>query len=122
MASTWHRWYFSKWAWFSIAIQTYAKKLVAPERYRSLDPSSFRGWFTSNEAGLRIEPYQQGKNIILAMHLLPLMEKNAEHWDAICSLPDSSNPLRGLLTSWQFTCPEANKCFVSDIFNLFFGK
>lgn len=119
LASGWHYARLSSWAWFAVAIRRHAEKLEFHRDFQLPAGLCFHDWFKANERSLRSEPYQRTKNGILAINLLPIVERNAEHWEAIRFLPDTWRSFERFLREWQAKCPRQHTQFVCEITDLF---
>ena len=77
-------------------------------------------WFKLNESSLRADQYQRGKNGVVSLQLLPLIEDHPKYWQSICFMPDSDGSFEEFLHEWQNQCPHpAQKRFPAEVSNLF---
>ena len=98
--------------------------LLIAEGHRQLPPHSpLAVWLASNEDKLRRDPYQREKNELVANMLLPLFERNPEHWSTLSYLNlepgDAGNSLQDYLRNWYRNAPAEHKTFIADVLDLF---
>ena len=98
--------------------------LLVAEGHRQLPPHSpLAVWLASNEDKLRRDPYQREKNELVANMLLPLFERNPEHWSTLSYLNlepgDAGNSLQDYLRNWYRNAPAEHKTFIADVLDLF---
>jgi hypothetical protein len=110
---------FPNWQDFSTALKKYADELIARPEFQLQNNLTLPDWFKANEQSLRADPYQRGKNGVVALQLLPLVENNPKHWQSILFIPDSAGSFENFLQEWRTRCPEPQKLFVTDIIELF---
>ena len=109
----------SNWTWFSNAIQNYARTIVDRDEFKLQTNISFPAWFAANEPSLRVDRYQRAKNGLIALQLLPIVEKNPENWASIGYLPDFRREFARFLAEWGLRCLENQRAFVSQISRAF---
>jgi len=101
----------------------YIKQLTA-EPQRQLDPgANFADWFASNQATLRLYPYNRELNELVATQLLPFFERNPELWQALAYLNEATpilrQPFTTFLTNWEAASPIAVRPLIAQIRSLF---
>jgi hypothetical protein len=104
---------------FLDALREYAGGLLTYPDFQLPNHLTLSNWFKTNEQSLRADPYQRGKNGIVALQLLPLVENNSKFWQSICFIPDSGESFEEFLNEWQEQCPKPHKLFVTEIIELF---
>jgi hypothetical protein len=119
MAKSWTQAHPLGWTWFSIAIQQYSQALMMRRDFQLPNNLTFPIWFKTNECSLRADRYQRGKNGLIAVQLVPIMESNPENWEGIRFLPDSSLVFELFLSEWEQRCPQLQKPFVRQIIKVF---
>jgi hypothetical protein len=107
------------WQLFSTTFYEYSEKLVSSSNFQLPSNTILPDWFKANEQRLRSDPYQRGKNGIVALHLLPLIESNPQYWQSVCFIPDSMESFEKFLGEWRKNCPEQQQPFVTQIAELF---
>jgi len=93
----------------------YAKQLISYPDFQLPDDLTLSNWFKANEQNLRSDSCQRNKNGIVAVQLLPLMEKNLKNWQSICFIPDSAGSFEEFLKEWRAKCPEPQKLFITEL-------
>jgi hypothetical protein len=109
----------SVWQNFSTTFSEYANRLVTCPDFQLPNNANLPDWFKTNEQSLRSDSYQRGKNGIVALHLLPLIESNPKYWQSVCFVPDSAESFEKFLGEWRKNCPEQQKPFVTQIAEIF---
>jgi hypothetical protein len=104
---------------FLDALREYVDVLLTYPDFQLPNNLTLPNWFKANEQSLRADPYQRGKNGIVALQLLPLVENNSKFWQNICFIPDSAGSFEEFLDEWQKQCPKPQKLFVAEIIKLF---
>ena len=99
-------------------------ELLISEGHRQLPPRSpLTVWLQNNEEHLRDDPYQREKNEVVANLLLPLFERNPEHWATLSYLNldpgDARSSLQDYLRHWYENAPAEHKAFIADVLALF---
>jgi len=122
MAETWKtKPPYPNWRDFSRSLASYADDLL---KKGALPPgTTFAAWFRKNEPAMRKESCIREKNRVVAVKLLPLFEKQPEHWEAVTWLNarPSGKPrsLAEYLGAWRDACPPEHKPFVTEIARVF---
>jgi len=119
MAVSWRQAYPLNWAWFSIRIQRYAQTVTTHNDFQLPSNVNFPTWFKANERTLTADRYQRRKNGIIALQLLPILERNPDSWEAIRYLPASGRVFGQLLHNWRQRCQPSQKPFVTQIMKTF---
>ncbi|HPD14469.1 MAG TPA: hypothetical protein PLE19_05940 [Planctomycetota bacterium] len=122
MADTWAKTPpYPNWRSFAPTHRTYADDRL---KKGELPPNTpFAEWFRENEGAMRKEPCLREKNNVVAAALLPLFEKQPEHWEAVTWL--NAQPVREPrtleqhLAAWRAHCPEKHRPFVAEIAKVF---
>jgi hypothetical protein len=122
MAETWKtKPPYSNWKSQSTALQEYAEQRLKDTE--KLDGLSFSQWYQRNEPELSKTGVNRKKNQVVAAALLPLFEKNPEHWEAVKFLnqwdPQKELSLRDYLRDWHERVPQMHRAFVAEIAGLF---
>lgn len=108
--------------------KSYAPSLshYAQERIDSIKPppgKTLAAWYREQEAALRKNGTDRDKNLIVAVALLPLLEKNPEHWRALEALnqwpADDKLTFPEYLRRWHAGVDVKHKSFVADVAKLF---
>ncbi len=122
MAETWAKTPpYPNWRDFAPTHRRYADERL---KLGALPPdTTFAAWFGQNEAAMRKEPCLREKNSFVAAALLPLFEKQPEHWAAVTWL--NAKPVREPrsleqhLAAWRANCPEKHRPFITEIATVF---
>ena len=76
-------------------------------------------WYEDNATQLRKNATDRAKNNIAAVRLLPLFEKEPEHWEAVTWLNeeklDKTYDLKKYLDAWQKNAPGKHRAFIRKI-------
>jgi hypothetical protein len=79
-------------------------------------------WFKKNAAALRADPYLRDRNNVVAVHLVEMLKRDPDRWDAFRYLnlgrPDPLNSFEAFIENWYFSVPAAHKKFVKDVAEL----
>lgn len=122
MAATWAKTPpYPNWRDFAPNHRKYADDRLASSK---LPPeTTFVEWFRQNEAAMRKDACIREKNNVVAAALLPLFEKQPEHWEAVTWLnAQPSRAPRTLaehLTAWRSSCPPKHRPFVAELARVF---
>ena len=122
MATTWQtNPPYGNWKSYAPSLGQYAADRVKATESR--DGLSLAQWLGRHEAALRANATDRGKNQIVAIALLPLLEKEPEHWAAVRYL-NRWEPTRELtfaeyLRDWHERVPAEHKAFVAEVARLF---
>jgi len=108
---------YPNWRGYAPSLKHYADDLL---KNTSMPPGGdLAAWYNQNEAQLRKEPCQRDKNRVVAAVLLPLFEKQPEHWDAVTWLnaAPSAKPrsFTEHLAQWQAHAPAKHRPFIGLI-------
>lgn len=109
----------STWQDYASKCLNYAEWLVTRHDFQLPANTNLPDWFRANEQSLRANPYQRDKNGIVALRLLPLIERDPKYWQSVCFLPDSLESFENFLSEWRKDCPEQQRPFISNIARLF---
>ena len=116
------------WASYAPAFSEYAQYLLVDAHRHKVDAANLGEWYRQNAAELKRNPYLRTKNEVVAARLLPLLEKNPEHWEAISFLTISylnrgpnarSRSFKEYLGSWYEYAPQRDKVFVGEVIEMF---
>lgn len=108
---------YPNWRSYAPHLAEYAKERLDEARRSLTRP--FETWFAAEEASLRSDAGQRGKNLILAAKLLPLFEAEPSGWEAVtfCNLgarvPDKR--LDAYFRDWVSNCPKERQSFVRKL-------
>jgi hypothetical protein len=112
---------YPNWKSYSESLQSYIDdhiKKIAP-----LGDLTLAQWYVRNEEALRKNSTDRPKNEVVALALLPLFEKNPEHWAALEYLNrwEKTRELtfKEYLTDWHERVPEKHKSSVANVAKLF---
>lgn len=125
MATTWQTDPpYSNWKDYSRALADYVDdRIAATEKLRD---KSLAAWYRENEAALRKNSTDRAKNQIVALALLPLLEKDPQHWNAVAYLNqgDAERELTfaEFLQDWHDRVPKQHQPFVVAVSDLFETK
>lgn len=127
LTSTWrHAPPYPHWASYAPAFGEYAQNLLAKVHRNEVEAGNLGEWYRQNAADLRRNPYLRDKNEVVAVRLLPLLEKNPQHWAAISFLTISylnrnarSRSFKEYLGSWYEYAPQRDKVFVGEVIDMF---
>jgi hypothetical protein len=124
MASTWEsNPSFLDWKDYASNLRVYAERLFR-EPHRTLPHETSIGtWYAANQQAVRENPYLRDKNEVCANLLLPLFERNPEHWAAIGYLNLDQKAVTAsfmeYLESWRSAVPAKHRQFISEVIALF---
>lgn len=122
MADTWAKTPpYPNWRDFAPTHRKYADDRL---KMGELPPNTaFVQWLRENEPAMRKEPCLREKNSVVAAALLPLFERQPEHWEAVAWL--NAQPVREPrtleqhLAAWRANCPERHRPFVAEVAKVF---
>lgn len=119
MAKSWReRPPYPRWKSYAGALEDYADAYI--RAVPKVD--DFAAWYEKNEVLLR-EFDRPSFNVVAVRALLPLLEKNPEHWNALRWLnrwdPNRELTFVAYLADWHGRVPEMHKEFVADIAKAF---
>lgn len=121
MAKSWReRPPYPNWKSYAVALEDYVEHYL--RGVAKVEDGTFAKWYQSNEERLR--KFDRPSFSVVAVHvLLPSLEKNPEHWQALGGLNqwDASKEMTfaEYLTDWHGRVPAARKAFVADIARAF---
>lgn len=105
---------YANWSSYSKDIVDYAESLI--ERLSSNFPTgSFHSWLAANEDRLRQDPYLRESNGVVAVRLLPIFEQQPRGWNAVRSLPTTTERLHDYIASWRSLAEESDRGFVDRV-------
>ena len=114
------------WASYAPAFSEYAQHLLTEVDRHEVDAANLGEWYRDNADELKRNPYLRTKNEVVAARLLPLLEKNPQHWAAISFLTISylnrnahSKTFKEYLGSWYEYAPQRDKVFVGAVMEMF---
>jgi len=112
---------YSNWKSYSDSLRKYAE-----DRNADLEKPadvSLADWFRKNEPEMRQSAIDRGKTQVVAAALLPLFEKNPQHWRAIRYLnlgdPQATLTFPQYLRDWHERVPNEHRSFVEQVAALF---
>ncbi len=101
-------------------------KSYADERINSVklgDGVTFTDWFKQNRAGFAEKAHDRDKNLVVAVHILPLLEANPRGWQALAFLNrgklEENESLETYLSAWHKRVPRVHQPFVREVAALF---
>ena len=112
---------YSNWKSYSLALQDYADKRM--NRFKVAEGKTLADWYRDNKEVLRKTATDRNRNQIVAEAVLPLLEANPKHWQAVGFLnqgkadPDAS--FEDYLRDWYKRTPVEHKPFVANVAGLF---
>lgn len=113
------------WRNYAPELAKYAAERLARAEHQLPDGQSFAEWFRAHEAGLRTNPVERAKNVIVARQMLPLLEADPATWAAACYLNlgrrDRDKPRAQYFAEWQAASPAALHPGIVRIVALFSG-
>ena len=114
------------WASYAPAFSEYAQHVLTEVHRHEVNAANLGEWYRYNADELKRNPYLRTKNEVVAARLLPLLEKNPQHWAAISFLTISylkrnahSKTFKEYLGSWYEYAPQRDKVFVGDVMEMF---
>jgi hypothetical protein len=122
MAETWKtKPPYPNWKSYSSSLASYADNRL--KATKQLEEMTLGQWYREHEESLRKTATDREKNQMVAVALLPLLEKNPQHWQAVRHLNqwDKTQPLafEAYLADWYRRVPEQHKPFVAEVASLF---
>ncbi len=112
---------YANWKSQSVALKEYAEQRLKDTE--KLDGLTLSQWYQRNEPELIKTGVNRKKNQVIATALLPLFEKNPEHWEAVSFLnqsdPQKTMLFRDYIRDWHERVPRKHKPFVAEIAELF---
>lgn len=122
MAKTWEtRPPYPNWKDFGASLSGYADNRIA--ECEKLGPQTLAEWYRKHESSLRGNPVDRERNEVVAVALLPLLERNPESWNAVRFLnqgdADRERSFEEYLREWRSAAPDDQKEFVAEIAKLF---
>ena len=114
---------YPNWKEYAPALKAYADGKLNGKQSQLPAEVSLGGWYRANEKLLRANPCLRELNDVAANLLLPLFEKEPEHWPAIRHLNlgkrDTTKSFRQYVQEWHRHCPQKHKAFVEKVARLF---
>ena len=110
---------YPNWTDYAGALANYADDLLADENHQLPKGLTLATWLPMHEKELRQDPYLRDKNGIVAYQLLPLFEAYPSGWNAVRSLPNSTEPLSEYLADWHERVAPEDKPFVKRLIGAF---
>ena len=108
---------YPNWLGYASSLKEYSDDLI--QKAAKPPGGNLAAWYKENEAQLRKEPCQREKNRVVAVVLLPLFEKQPEHWEAVSWLNAAPSPtphsFTEYLTSWQSRAPAKHRPFIGQV-------
>lgn len=112
---------YANWKSYSDSLRQYAEDRNAD--LEKPDDVSLAEWFRKNEAEMRQSAIDRRKTQVFAAALLPLFEKNPQHWRAIRFLnlgdPQATLTFTQYLRDWHERVPSEHRSFVEQVAALF---
>jgi hypothetical protein len=112
---------YSNWKSYSDSLAKYAQDRI--DAVDKVEAKTLAAWLKEHEATLRKNPTDRAKNQVVAVRILPLLEKNPKHWQAVRSLnqgpADKALSFHEYLQDWHDRAPAAHKPFVEEIAEMF---
>jgi len=112
---------YSTWKGYSTSLKNYIDDHM--RKTEKLEDLTLAQWYLRNEEALRKNSTDRPKNQIVAQQLLPLFEKNPEHWAALGFLNqwDKTKTLTfaEYLSDWHQRVPQKHQEFIQEIAKLF---
>jgi hypothetical protein len=112
---------YPNWKSYSDSLAKYAQERI--DAADNVQAKTLAAWLREHEAALRKNPTDRAKNQVVAVRLLPLLEKNPQHWQAVRFLNQSpaekSLTFQEYLQDWHKRTPAEHQPFVADIAALF---
>lgn len=107
------------WTGYSKALANYAADRLA----RAQPPDDFARWFRDRRPAFEKEAEDRERNLVVAVRLLPLFEKDPRRWEAVTWLNreayTAATTFEEYLAAWQRHCPERHKGLVKEIARVF---
>ncbi len=76
-------------------------------------------WYGENRAALEAKEDDRPRNRVVALELLPLLEKEPERWESLAWLNAEKLPkdasFAALLRAWRLRCPERHRAFCAEV-------
>ncbi len=105
------------WRGFAPALSRYAQQRIDDAKLPA--GADLEKWYREHAVKLDGNPYQRNHNNVVAAALLPLIEKQPEHWQAVAYINvaklDRSYDFPRYLSSWHENCPQKHRPFVREI-------
>ena len=112
---------YRNWRGFAVKLNDYADDVIKKGSRPASE--SLATWYAQNKASLRASAENRELNRVVAVQMLPLIEANPEHWNAVWHLNDeehdASASLQTYLRNWHDNTPDRHKSFVKAIAELF---
>jgi hypothetical protein len=108
---------YSNWKDYAPALKKYADERI--EKAQLPGGVSLAEWFCYECQALYENATLREKNTVVAVALLPLFEKQPEHWAAVTYLnaaaPGDSQDLAAFLRQWRDAAPEKHRAFIGQV-------
>lgn len=108
---------YPNWKGYASALQAYADQRLKDAALPA--ETTLAQWYQRHAEQLREDPCRWQNNRIVARVLLPLFEKQPQHWEAVAYLnsakPHESRSFSAYLRDWHESCPEKHKAFVRQV-------
>ncbi len=112
---------YANWKNYSKYLTEYANNRISRSNREKI--KSLADWYQENRQALEKDPYLRNKNEIVACRILPLLQKNPQHWKAVRYLnlgPGKENrSFQAYLEGWHRRVPHSHKPFVKEVAGLF---
>ena len=114
---------YPNWKEYAPALKEYADGKLNGKQSQLPAGVSLEDWYRANENLLRSNPCLRELNDVAANLLLPLFEKEPEHWPAIRYLNlgkrDNTKSFRQYVQEWHLHSPQKHQVFVEKVARLF---
>lgn len=112
---------YENWRSYAPSLAAYAdERLAAAKLPRG---KSLADWFADHEAELYQTSTNRELNLVVAAQLLPLLEAEPQHWEAISWINTAQSPksqtLADFLSDWESRSPERHRAFIRQIADRF---
>ena len=116
MAMTWEaNAPYSNWAAYAGSLWDYAEGSLNTVSDALLGDAEFGSWLRSHELEGRKDPYNREANRIVALRMLPVLERHPQGWNALGRLPVSNAPIDRYLAQWKEEVHPCDRGFVDQI-------
>lgn len=120
---------YQNWVTYSVKLEEYATQVMETFEVdgktvtvEKLEDRTLADWYREHEADLRKDPINRPLNKVVAIALLPLLERHPENWRAVSYLNLQEKrplPFREYLQEWHDAAPENEQKFVVEVAKLF---
>jgi hypothetical protein len=112
---------FGHWKNYAKHLTSYAQQRI--DAHPLPDGQSLAEFFEKQSAELYRNATNRKLNNIVAVQLLPLIEKEPKHWEAVTWLnagkPAKPQTFKAFLKDWHDNCPQRHKGFVKEVAKMF---